>query len=269
MTRTTIGQRPFGVFLITPDDAKDILVRSADIRNRGINRHRVEEYAAMMRSGRWQTNTSGSLLYFNKDGMLVDGQHRMFALIDANVSLPFFIMQSDIRSDAMGAIFDNCQVRTIAQITDQPRAFCSVVEFLYRRIAEKNMRANASVVETFVKNLKDSNLFGQVYRMATTNCKKVGSAPLWSRSAFIAALLLKYNGIEDVFDAFIREDVTYEFGNTLWKDIRKTGNPSSMIAKKEAFFKFLYKLKNPTMGRIRLPEKFIEDVESKLREILV
>lgn len=47
---------------------------------------KVEHYAADMRAGRWQFN--GEPILFSADGQLNDGQNRLQAIIDANLSQP-------------------------------------------------------------------------------------------------------------------------------------------------------------------------------------
>ena len=68
---------------ITPSKAKEYLATNTE--NRNIRRHKVARYAAMMRAGQWVTNHQG--IAFKLDGTLMDGQHRLLAIIDAGVAV--------------------------------------------------------------------------------------------------------------------------------------------------------------------------------------
>jgi len=256
-----------GSFLLNPLDAKIYLANQA--KNRKLTQHRVEEYTYLMQTGRWQSASDGSVLFVNKEGKLINGQHRLTALIKADVSLPFMIIQADTSSSSMEAIFDQGQNRTVAQITETSRNFCSVCEFLYRWVLKNNMRANPEIVHSFIVKMKAHNLYDDVFDMAQKGMSKhSGNAPVWCRAAFITAKLLKYPDIDRVFDSFIREDVKDNFSNTLWKFIRRTGRPSTMPAKIDAYYSFMYLLKHPTAERTRISKELVASVENGLREVL-
>ena len=256
-----------GSFLLTPQDARTLLANQA--KNRKLTQHRVEEYTYLMETGRWQSASDGSVLFVNKNGELINGQHRLTALVKADVSLPFMIIQADTSSSSMEAIFDQGQNRTVAQITETSRNFCSVCEFLYRWVLKNNMRANPEIVHSFTVKLKAHGLYDSIFSMAQKGMSKhSGNAPVWCRAAFITAKLLKYPGIDSVFDSFISEDVKDNFSNTLWKFIRRTGRPSTMPAKIDAYYQFLSLLKKPTSEKARKSQAIISSVESGLREVL-
>ena len=77
----------FGYLEITPELAKQILEKS-EIRNRNVSHVTVDRYAEDMKRGKWDTENS-STLAFDKKGNLIDGQHRLHALIKAGVTLTF------------------------------------------------------------------------------------------------------------------------------------------------------------------------------------
>lgn len=259
--------RVVGSFLLSPQDAEVFLEKQE--KNRKLTQHRVEEYTYLMETGRWQAASDGSVLFVNKEGNLINGQHRLTALIKANVQLPFMIIQADTTSSSMEAIFDQGQNRTVAQITETSRSFCSICEFLYRWILKKNMRANPEIVHSFIVKMKAHNLYDDVFDMAQKGMSKhSGNAPVWCRAAFITAKLLKYQGIDRVFDSFIKEDVQDNFSNTLWKFIRRTGRPNGMPAKIDAYYAFLYLLKHPAAERTRKSKELVASVENGLMEVL-
>jgi hypothetical protein len=66
------------------------------INNRGI-RPLVDAYARDMAAGHWSLN--GDPIRFDKDGNLIDGQHRLLAIIKANVPIKSFVVR-DLGDDA-------------------------------------------------------------------------------------------------------------------------------------------------------------------------
>jgi hypothetical protein len=68
---------------MTPGMAKKRL--SHNHSNRKIKPRKVRLYADMMRNGEWQL---GPTISFNGDGKLLDGQHRLLAIIESGVTVP-------------------------------------------------------------------------------------------------------------------------------------------------------------------------------------
>lgn len=73
---------------ITPDMAAELLQRN--VRNRSVSRETVEAYARDMRNGSWVLN--GESIKFNRLGELIDGQHRLHAIISAGVQATLFVI---------------------------------------------------------------------------------------------------------------------------------------------------------------------------------
>lgn len=74
--------------LITPERAKELLKKNSI--NRPLNKSLVYEYARQMRNKLWYEYT-GESIKIADDGTLIDGQHRLAALIEADVNLSFKI----------------------------------------------------------------------------------------------------------------------------------------------------------------------------------
>lgn len=74
---------------ITPQMAEEYL--SHNMVNRTINRNRVIAYSNDMKTGEWQLN--GESIKFDDSGNMVDGQHRLSAIIRANVSVKTFVLR--------------------------------------------------------------------------------------------------------------------------------------------------------------------------------
>ena len=75
--------------LITPDIAREYL--KANKINRPLNSATVLYYATLMRQGKWMMN--GEAICFLKDGALGNGQHRLAAVIKADVPVRFLVVR--------------------------------------------------------------------------------------------------------------------------------------------------------------------------------
>ena len=70
--------------LVTPNIAKD-WIENRNTRNVGIKPNKVRYLSRQMSSGRWLTTVQG--ISFDIDGVLMDGQHRLLAIIHSGCSL--------------------------------------------------------------------------------------------------------------------------------------------------------------------------------------
>lgn len=68
---------------ITPETAKKML--SNNDNNRKISHHMVDLYAREMQNGEWSAN--GEAIKFSESGRLLDGQHRLMAVISSGIPL--------------------------------------------------------------------------------------------------------------------------------------------------------------------------------------
>lgn len=73
---------------MTPGLAQIILAKND--HNRNIRPAKLAQFAADMRKGRWAFN--GEPIIVAKTGELNDGQHRLSALIDANITIPMVVV---------------------------------------------------------------------------------------------------------------------------------------------------------------------------------
>lgn len=74
---------------ITPEVAKKYLERN--VNNRNVSKDRVAIYARDILAGNW---TAGSSIGFFENGDLADGQHRLLAVVTANVPAVFVVVRN-------------------------------------------------------------------------------------------------------------------------------------------------------------------------------
>lgn len=84
---------------INPDIAMQLIMTNE--LNRVVNRVRVSKYAEEMKSGLWKSN--GDTIKIDRNGVLIDGQHRLHAIIESMSTIDFLVV-SDLSEDAMPTI---------------------------------------------------------------------------------------------------------------------------------------------------------------------
>lgn len=121
-----------GWTLVTPEMATAMLNRM--MQNRTLSGARVSQYARDMKNKRWTRNPSP--ICIAPSGELMDGQHRLWAVIESDTPVLFKIEQ-DVPEEVMESI-DTGRIRTFADLCviqlDQRNAtaFGAAVRLMYR-----------------------------------------------------------------------------------------------------------------------------------------
>lgn len=98
---------------ITPADADKLLTASKDhVRNRSVADGHVSWLADQIRHGKWRTN--GEPIILDEDGYLLDGQHRLYAIIMSEKSIETVVTRGVERSTF--ATIDTGSARTTANV---------------------------------------------------------------------------------------------------------------------------------------------------------
>lgn len=77
------------VELVTPEQAQEWLDNHTNFR--AINKERSASYAREMKAGNWDMN--GESIKIDKNGVLVDGQHRLSGIVQSGVTVPLLIVR--------------------------------------------------------------------------------------------------------------------------------------------------------------------------------
>ena len=81
---------------VTPAMAEAMMRGNSD--NRSLRKYKVAAYAADMKAGRWRHRASSQIL-IHRDGRLLNGQHRLAAVIESGVAVPMLIVRGCEDSD--------------------------------------------------------------------------------------------------------------------------------------------------------------------------
>jgi hypothetical protein len=197
-----------GARKLNPEMCKELLEYSQDVENRSINKARLKEYVEAMVGGVFKE--TGRIIWVNKNGKLIDGQHRIASVIQANKTITFLILQIDV-DDGENGVFDFPidwgQRRTLAQETGETKSYCSAVEFFHKIICRNSTRTTPQNVFSMRKIFKEKNIDELVH---TISGKKASSKKICIqrciRCALITAAYLGYNGIEDIWNDFYNKN---------------------------------------------------------------
>lgn len=74
---------------ITPQRAKELLANN--FHNRNLSRPRVHYYAELMKRGEWD-GENGESIKIAEDGTLVDGQHRLAAIVESGATTVMMVV---------------------------------------------------------------------------------------------------------------------------------------------------------------------------------
>lgn len=97
--------------LITPSRAKELL--EANINNRRVKDPVVSRYAQDILAGRWKQDT-GEVIKISKSGIILDGQHRLYAIVKANT--PIFLHIAYGLDDSVSDVLDTGSIRNASDV---------------------------------------------------------------------------------------------------------------------------------------------------------
>lgn len=81
---------------VNPDMAAEMLEHNT--MNRNISQLNVKRYAQAMQSGEWEQN--GQTITIAEDGTILDGQHRLWSIIESGMTITFLIVYN-VRKEAI------------------------------------------------------------------------------------------------------------------------------------------------------------------------
>lgn len=101
------------IVTVTPEIARQWLEMNMS-NNRPVMKSTVHSYARMMRNGNWNLTHQG--IAFDERGELIDGQHRLYAVIEANIPVMMNVTYNVHREPGETFTIDMGRKRTYANI---------------------------------------------------------------------------------------------------------------------------------------------------------
>lgn len=113
--------------LMTPEMARALLLRNPST-NRRLMKGLVAKYAGTIRRGKWMLTHQGVAL--TKNGTLLDGQHRLTAIVLTGVTAPMLVVH-DCEEQTYAAV-DQGKVRKMHEVTHLPQKVSEMMTFLIK-----------------------------------------------------------------------------------------------------------------------------------------
>lgn len=108
--QNAVGSSTIEWILVTPTQAEEWMKRNT--KNRNLKPGYVSFYAEEIKTGNWMAN--GQTVIFGRDGVLIDGQHRLAAIIQADQPAPLLVVRG-IVNDAFKSV-DRGRSRVMADL---------------------------------------------------------------------------------------------------------------------------------------------------------
>lgn len=203
--------------VIDVEEAKSLLERN--IRNRNLDAKTVSRYAEMMRRGEWRENYEP--LHFSEGGVLLNGQHRLNAIVKSGVPQRMIIIRG-IKDEAMDS-YDRLKTRSTADIMslhdiENSKNMSSIIKayLVLKRggslQVKDGLMSNSKLKDL---NIYDSDfieeyarhgeLFQELFKKATNINKAMrGLFTVSEMAAYMAYLIIDKLHLEDVVTGFFK-----------------------------------------------------------------
>lgn len=259
------------VVCITPEIAKAYLETNQG--NRKIRLSQVSFLATSMTRGDWVLTHQG--IAISKDGILIDGQHRLLAVIKANMAIPMMVTHGLNRITAFPAIDGGFVPRNDSDRIGVDKRIVEVAKFIALYVFSWGCNKNGprKFTHTQLKQICDviSDHHDELMRCCPTMAKFLSNSSV--RAAAISSVLIGQD--RDYVFQLYRDLVLSNIDNLppCGKSIIKqvmTGNITSTKSSRnlEFFAKMMYVFdkKNEDISRvsIRNPSEFVDNVREKL-----
>jgi hypothetical protein len=154
---------------IGPERARQYL--EMNTTNRPVRHHTVKLFASTMMRGSWQLTHQG--IAFDSDGNLIDGQHRLSAIILCGLSIKMNVTRG-VPNDAYHFI-DIGLKRRYCDILNVKQSEAEVYQGV-TRILMKHSRISSDMVNDVARNLMD--ITSELLSFAPTSTRVFSSAPV-------------------------------------------------------------------------------------------
>lgn len=193
---------------VSPALAESILTGNTD--NRPVDQSRVNRYAKQMAAGYWK-ETSAELVQIASNGRLIDGQHRLKAIIQSGVTVTMTVVDG-CDADTFDVI-DTGKTRThndVFAIDGMPKGTAPLarIVYLYDKMTDRDWRSSKEANVSQTELLHWASDKKEVLSKAAALGKQVNKAikPLGTTAGAVMAILDLFGGVscETTFEVFYR-----------------------------------------------------------------
>jgi len=252
---------------ITPDLASSILSKS-NINNRPMKLHWVKTLASAINRNEWQLTHQG--IAFDKNQMLIDGQHRLMAIVMSGKTVPMIVTTGLERE--VFEVVDVHAKRTIGDLTRLPQKNAEICRYAATMLyAERQPSANQVNI---IANSGLADIANQLLKFCGTNRAVVTAVPL---KLVVCVLADKYpHKTINLFESYkrmancdyanmtqIESAISRRISNKL-----ETASGGSTSSRLLALGLKLFDEKNANLNRIHITDENIEQAQSEIKNHL-
>lgn len=198
---------------ITPEVAASFLKHNTDNRNK--RGWWVNGLANMIKRGEWIPTHQG--VAFSQSGKLIDGQHRLEAIVEANIPVEMLVV-TGVRDDAY-KVLDNGIKRTMADLTGMHMRTAEVCRVL-ARLAYGGDTVNSADQILEIYNTGVGEVHDNLVEFCGKGIKVLSSAPIrtvatcmildghnqqYIKSVYANLCNQKFNDLPNIAHAFLRQ----------------------------------------------------------------
>jgi hypothetical protein len=170
------------VVTVTPQQARAWLEKNT--RNRKLRERTVDSYATDIRNGDWQASNQG--IAFDETGNLIDGQHRLTAIIAANTPVELLVVtglpaaaQDVVDRGAMRSVGDQLAIAHGTESGGTVAAVCVMLaEFGTVQSRRMSLAQTRKVLELYRPEIEE------VIRFRNTSIRGLSGVPILASLAF-------------------------------------------------------------------------------------
>ena len=210
--------------IVTPDMAKAWLEENPG--NRPLRKYLIDKYAKTITRGEWKLTHQG--LAFDKEGKLLDGQHRLHGVIVADMPAEMFVTFGADRSTF--SVLDQGGNRSIADLIGLPKKQSEVLTILARLNGSFGEHPSSSQVAEMIPFFND--ISADLMKHSGTTTRRLSTAPIramavlrcamgddteykWIFDSYRALTLLRFEDMCPVTQVFARQMLATPAGTQL------------------------------------------------------
>ena len=242
------------------------------LKNNGLNRrpslHRIRMYARDMLNGQWQLTHQGILI--GKDGVVIDGQHRLMAIIESGVTIKMQISFSDDIDSPKNCILDQGMSRSVGFIIGKDSSLIGIANLAIELHGINGRTSNSSVNEK--RNVVSSI---ESYYIALMNGSKSSAKNITTSPVMLGACVnIALNNADYVIDQFqaMRTANFKELSPLASSFYRQVAIDQTKVSRPELFARayraFDDKKQNLTKLQVKSSEFAIEEAINALRIVV-
>ena len=164
------------VRIISPEDAEELL-RKQSVHNRRVRQNVVNELVFLMETGSFKLTHQGIAIDWN--GMLVDGQHRLRAII--KYGKPVQMLVSTAVDPELYKVIDRGARRTLSELTGRSQHVVAVCRFLNDIVSGRTNATVVNIIDPYI--WKFSSKVDRLLMHCPTSVKSLSMAPIKAAAA--------------------------------------------------------------------------------------